>query len=554
MNMLKLINIQVRVGLGLSALAWYRKNKDKRFWGAIGIVLLVILGLSPLFLLYLRLMQVAYHATAMLGQSEVVLTSALVFSSILVFFFGIAYIMSTFYFSRDLSFLIPLPLLPRDILGAKFAVVLINNYITIVPFYLSALLVYGINSGASSFYWLRGIIIFLLVPLIPLALNSTIILVLMRITNIAGRKDTLRVISMIFFLAVIMVFNFFITRIPEGQELEFIQGLLAVEGGLVNYVGRPFPPAILATRALASGGATAAAHMLGYLGLSLAGLILVFFLGDRLFYHGLIGGEEVGGRKKISARVLDRKISHQGSAIYAIASREIKILIRTPIYMFNSVGMLLILPIILAIPILSQGGLGQLVTQIDSMERIILNLAAVAFIAISATFTPASSSAFSREGKLAWVSQVIPVHPVTQINGKVLYSYIITMMAVPLLLLFSLGIANWTAAELALIIILGAAVSFPAITSSLLIDLLKPYLTWDNPQKAIKQNINVLLGMVASAGSFYIIYRAANLAHSQQENDLLVYLAVFAAAFILGLIPYLIMIRIAVPRYRELSN
>ena len=60
--------------------------------------------------------------------------------------------------------------------------------------------------------------------------------------------------------------------------------------------------------------------------------------------------------------------------------------------------------------------------------------------------------------------------------------------------------------------------------------------------------------MVASAGIFYIIYRVAILAHSQQANDLLVYLSVFATAFILGLIPYLIMIRIAVPRYSELSN
>jgi len=53
---------------------------------------------------------------------------------------------------------------------------------------------------------------------------------------------------------------------------------------------------------------------------------------------------------------------------------------------------------------------------------------------------------------------------------------------------------------------LGTALSFPAVTLSLLIDLLRPYLDWDNPQKAIKQNINVLLGMMAGGGLFYTIY------------------------------------------------
>ncbi len=49
--------------------------------------------------------------------------------------------------------------------------------------------------------------------------------------------------------------------------------------------------------------------------------------------------------------------------------------------------------------------------------------------------------------------------------------------------------------ELILVVILGLLASLPAIVACLLIDLIRPYLNWDNPQKSIKQNINVVLAM-----------------------------------------------------------
>ncbi len=555
MNLFKLVNMQIRLGFGLSALAWYGRNRDRRLWGIIGIALLVLIGIAPIFFLYLKLIQTAYQATVTLGQTEVVLASSLVFSSYIVLLLGGVYIMSAFYFSRDLSFLMPLPLLPRDILASKFVVVLISNYLTIAPFFIPALLVYGLNSAQSVFYWLGGIIVFLLAPMIPLAVSSAAVIVLMRLTNIVRRKDTVRIISMLLLLLIVMVFNFMITRIPPGQELEFIEGIISGQENLVRFISKPYPPAAWATRALTAGGSASLANMLAFAGLSFAGLAVVLMLGDRLFYHGLIGGEEVGTRKKLSAGALDKALSREGSPVAAIASREIKILFRTPIYMFNSVAMLLILPVILIIPTLSQGGVNALLAQVNALAGgPLLNLGAAAVIGALSLFTPASSSAFSREGKNFWVSQVIPVHPATQIRGKILYSFIITLLTVPFLLAFSLIASAWTALELLIIILLGAAISFPAITVALLIDLLRPYLNWDNPQKAIKQNINVLLSMVAGAAIFYVIFLAGRIAYLNGADDITLYLTVLVTSVVCGLIPYLIMVRIAALRYSSISS
>ena len=80
-------------------------------------------------------------------------------SSLLVLVFGLTYVISVFYFSRDLSLLVPLPLLPRDILGAKYFVVLILDLLTVAPFFLPALWVFGVNRGAGLLYWVSGILI-----------------------------------------------------------------------------------------------------------------------------------------------------------------------------------------------------------------------------------------------------------------------------------------------------------------------------------------------------------------------------------------------------------
>jgi ABC-2 type transport system permease protein len=377
----------------------------------------------------------------------------------------------------------------------------------------------------------------------------------MRITNFGGRKDTLRLLGMMLLVVVLVIFNYFATNIPPGEEAQFIERLFVGEESLVSFLARAFPPAAFATRALSAPPAVALLNYLAYLLINLAAITLMFLLADRLFYRGLIGGEEISARKSISARELEKRLTRSSSPVWAIALREIKILVRTPIYLFNSVGMLLLLPVLLLVPALARGGIGPILQQFQNFEqRLILNLGAAAFIGGMALFTPASSSSFSREGKNFWISKIIPVEPAVQIRGKILYSYLIALLAVPLIVLFSLFAARFSLSELVMVILLGAALSFPAITLSLLVDILRPYLDWDNPQKAIKQNLNVVLGMVAGGAAFYLVYLAGRLVFERGAADLYIYLAVLLTSLFLGAVPYAILVRIAEARYRNTGS
>ena len=106
----------------------------------------------------------------------------------------------------------------------------------------------------------------------------------------------------------------------------------------------------------------------------------------------------------------------------------------------------------------------------------------------------------SREGKQFWLSQVMPVAPREQINGKIIYSLLLSLLGYPLGvpgISFTLPLEHpginphqscWNLPY------------FTFHTVSLLIDLLRPYLTWPNPQVAIKQNLNAVFAMVATGG------------------------------------------------------
>ncbi len=554
MNIFKLTLIQLRISLGLSAMRWQIKHDLKKFLGTIGIAAIVLFSLGPIFFLYLRMLQGAYQVTSELGQPEVVLATGFMISAMLVFIFGLTMVLSVFFFSRDLSILMPLPLQPGTIMGSKFAVIIVYEYLTIAPFLIPAIFIFGSGSGAGFLYWVVALLVFLLTPIIPLGVAALFILMLMSLTNLSRKRDTLRIVGMVIFLLLIFLLNYFLTGIPEGEEMAYIEEMLQKNEGLLMQITRIFPPALFAVRALATAGLGKLTWFLYFLLINLAGVAVVYLAGQKLFYRGLIGGNEVSKGKALSEERLTKKLNSSSSPAMAIAMREIKYLLRTPVYLFNSFAVLVVIPVILIIPLISGGVLTSLTDSLLSeIPRFIQISALAGFLALMALFTPAASSSFSREGRQFWISQLIPVSASGQIKGKILYSYLISAFSIPLVILTSLVIMPLSPVELLLVVTIGLIASLPAIVVSLLIDLIRPYLNWDSPQKAIKQNINVLFAMLAGGLIYGLIFLTGWLAYQLSGSDLVVYLTVTAVSLTIGGLLYLFLIRIAPNRYRDIE-
>lgn len=501
----------IKTYFGLSLARYYLARRDIKFLGFPGVVLALAVGLAPLVYIYQRLLNAAYDATLPLGQSQVVLTMSLVTASVMVLFFGFAYVLSVFYLSTDLSLLVPLPLKPWQVLSGKFLVVLLSEYLTMAPFLLPGFIVFGLRSGAGTLYWVQALAIYILAPIIPVSIAAVVIMALMSVANLTRYKDTVRFAGMVLFILFILAFNIMITRIEPGREAEFIAQLFLSEEGLVVQYGKVFPPAVWATRALAA--QTMAARWSWFLlftGVAVASAGVTGITGQGLFYQGLIGSEEVRAGKRLTKSQLVVRSRKASGPARAIMLRDFRMLVRTPIYVLNSVAMIFLLPVFLALPLLL-GGTTQSLFLGSLLDPTFSRLAGAGYLVVMALFAPASSTAFSREGRLFWVSRVVPVDPSTQVQGKLAQGYLVLLLAVPVLALFGFGLAGWGPVDFLLVTLTGLAASLPLISLSLLVDLLRPYLTWENPQQAIKQNLNVIFAMVLGgalvAGQAFMVTR-----------------------------------------------
>ena len=211
---------------------------------------------------------------------------------------------------------------------------------------------------------------------------------------------------------------------------------------------------------------------------------------------------------------MSRRVAGGRRAFAAIFGREWKIMNRTPIFLLNGVLVSVLLPamFVLMATIDTGGGGGSgagggqggdtmaLLKMLMASDPLLVILGAALFMTICGSINGTASSTFSREGAQFWISQVIPVAPREQAAAKFVHSYLVATLGVVTSAIVA-GIflhvkASQLAAGAGLALVAGVALT----AVGMIIDLARPLLDWTNPQKAIKQNLNVLLGLMADAG------------------------------------------------------
>lgn len=498
---ISLVKTNLNVYFGISSLKYRFTKEKKRLWEPIIIILSIIIGGGTLIALYSLLLLGVFLGGQAIGQPEIVLTLSFMTSQLVVLIFGIFYIMSVFYFSKDMNILIPLPLKPGEVLGAKFITVLISEYLIALPILVPGLIIYGAGSWSGIFYWLKGFILILLAPILPLAIAAIFVILLMRFVNVRKGKDLMVVIGSLVGLSFGLGINLVTQNLPEGNEEEFIKNLIESNSGLIESIGNRFPPSIWATLGLSRPGLEGWGYFLLFIAFSLAFLLLLVWLGNHFFYRGYLSGQEIRKKiKTISKRDMDKGTSKISSPLLALFWREWKLFIRTPIYVMNGLAGMIILPFFMFIPLVTQGkdleGLMDFV--LDPEHALIVALIALGIMMFASSMNMISCTAISREGQTFWVSKMIPVAPKYQILAKLIHSTSLSLIglmviAIPLYFVFHMALFRL------LIIVLLALLGNGIINIlGLMVDILRPKLEWNDPQEAIKQNLNVFFSMLIS--------------------------------------------------------
>ena len=141
---------QFRQNSGLSYMKYLYRTNRRALLGRLLFFPLIILAIFPVLKLITNMYSVLFNTLHPMGQDAVIFAAAFVFAQSLSFVFGLFYLMSTFYFAKDVDLLIPLPLKPSVILGSKFLIVVISEYAITLPIVVPALWVYSQTDPAGA--------------------------------------------------------------------------------------------------------------------------------------------------------------------------------------------------------------------------------------------------------------------------------------------------------------------------------------------------------------------------------------------------------------------
>jgi len=500
---LTLFKVLLINSFGTSAFRAKASKNRLEYFKALGIAALIAVGLGPSLYLYCRIIIQAYELMSPLGQAGSILSLGIVMVSVMIFFFGIFYVINIFYFASDAQSLLALPLRAWQVLGARFCVVLLYEYLTALPFLWPPLLIYGILSQASPIYYLYAVIGFLFVPLLPLGLATLPTVVLMRFANLGHHKDLFKILGGLFIIALAIGYQFiFQNSGPQLVDPQSLQNLLTDRNGLINLISRFFPSSRYLSLALVNYSTIdGLINLFIFAALSILTVALAWVLGEKMYFQGLIGSSEMNAKRKKIKQSDYKKIARRSSPLFSYLKKELYLLIRTPSYFINCVLTNVLVPVIVLIPLLLQsrnqaGPMPWLILVSNQAGQKIILAAMVGLVAFLASSNGITATSLSREGKEFYISKYIPLATKQKLLAKLLSGYIFGLIGAVLLIIAGNIILPMKTSLNATIIIVSLVSIVPILEAGLLIDLFNPKLDWENEQKAVKQNINVVFSMI----------------------------------------------------------
>jgi ABC-2 type transport system permease protein len=440
--------------------------------------------------------------------SEIVWYVVLPIASISVGVLSLFTVISIMFLSNDNKILLFLPLSAKQIIGARFFVVLAYTYLILAIFMVPIVIGYGTTLGLPISFYLIGLVNMLLIPVIPLSLIVLVLSYLLRYTNLAKYRDAFTYLAMAIVLTLALAFNYYFTQAIGAIELnpveivDNVRSLLSVYGNVINQF---FPYLTFALNSLVS--TNIVDQLLNLIAVSSINIVVVtaviVFVGP-VYLKTIIGSDE---RRKSNKSKNVLFLNKQKNTFISLITLEWKTLVRSPIYFLNLILIVIILPLILVGSIFfgtsASASQVELLEIIELMNGLDFNFNNPLYVSIlfgislflgSTTFI--APTAISRLGGSAAFFKALPIGNLNFINFKVFWANVLTI--VPILIYIVIGsIYNFLGVFEAMLLA-GAIIPLFTLINyfGFMIDLFYPKLDWLNEAQAVKQNLNTIFYML----------------------------------------------------------
>lgn len=476
------------------------KPQDKRRKVVMSILALVcVLGvLLPTTVGVGILVEVMTDAFMPLGCATAGIQVMLQVICIFTVVFGILVIFNELYFSNDIEYLLPWPLRAWQIVASKFTAAFINENIMQCLLVLSCIVGFGIGARIGILNWILSVIGIVTLPIIPLAYCAIAGMLLMGFTRLIRNKDMIQRVTV---LCLFLILLNFVGSISTMKNMDIIAYVSQVANGqengfaVLNYV---FPHVLLFVKMIGEGSLIATIE---YFALHAVVLAVMLVTAELLYFRGVIGLTSSGGtEKKVSLEKIVAS-SRQHCAAWSYFMKEVRILVRTPAFFTNCVGINFVWPVFVYAMYKLQNTNSSLQRLRDLYvigdERLQMGIL-VGVMGISVLITAInsiSSGSISREGKNFSFMKYIPVPYAVQWHVKALVGIVFPVAGMLIYMLPFLIVMKFPVLHiLYLTMICVLSITFVAYMG-IYVDSIQPKLIWDDEMNSLRENYNTFFAM-----------------------------------------------------------
>lgn len=511
---------------------WFLQNfgeatKSKKMSRKLLMIVIFILSIGFSLFSVFQMMGGMYRSAAGMGAEALFFQSLVLSFTILIILTIVPYALSKLYYGKGIISLISLPLKPRNILMASTYYISFSFLLYALLIALPAMLEHQGMLQINPLYYLLGFVSLFSYSVILSSIICFAVIVLMKlISRFPKSKNLMQMLGMFILLAFIVAIQIYAPKMSNpnySQSFDSFKNLSDFASNL-----NVFLPFKLTADSLAK---TNIVDMLLPIGGNIViGLVLSLYLAEfskKMWLSGLNNMSQVSKVKVKKGFFESAKLYQQRNVVIQIAKKDIKNVMSTPVYIFNILLSGIMVPLIMMIVtyiqlpkswnLLDMIHKGLFDTFFGKLPIDSLNFYAFALVlglaigAMTALYGSSASSTLTREGKSIWLTQVLPISIKEQVNGRLLAGTIL-MMVTNFALIAIIEFILRAPLGLVLAAIAGSVFSSIAIIAySLFIDTVNPKLSWDTPQEAVKQNLNLFLAVFLDIGYIalhvFLIYK-----------------------------------------------
>lgn len=438
----------------------------------------------------------------------------------LIIIFGIVSLLTYVYFNKDAEFTASLPIKPGKVFLAKLVIVYLYELVAFAAIVIPLLIALGVATSQGFVYYLSILLGFILTPAFPLALASIIAIPIMYLVSFFRNKGAFTTVFLLILYAVIFGAYFYGVMSLQTRAEEIANNMDAILASLSNVaqiISKVFYPlyaiACLATNKALYG---LSVPLSGLVNLAIAVfsllilIIIAYFISNAVYQQSTI-------RQNESAKALSVKNQKTEfrSHLKALMIKEFKDITRTAAFGFQCLAGIIILPlIILVLMNINAYALQEADLSAGLVRNIYYGVSFGMLLMLGSGMNIASTTAISREGKLFYLSKVIPVDYTTQINAKVYISLILNYITIFLGYLISIFVYKLGVLEIIFFPITLGLYSYGYAYSTVRFDLKEPKLNWTTPNEAVKNNKRATIPTLINMGVSFVIMMLMSMMYS----------------------------------------